>query len=99
MGSEVVHASRVEHARGIEGGLEPAVDLVEGGLERMEDADRLVAATEKRRVAAGALRGRAHREHVEVAAYPSQPAAPLDELRLVEGERLCGLRQRDAPER
>src|SRR5689334_16541656 len=30
--SEVVHAAGVEDARGIEGGLEPLVDLEDGGL-------------------------------------------------------------------
>src|SRR5438105_4995280 len=96
---ELVHPPRIEDSRGIERILQPAVDLGERGLERMEDGDALVAAAKQRRVAAEALRGRADRERLELRAEPPQSPAPFDELCAGGADRLRGLRERDPPER
>src|SRR5438552_19065342 len=42
--SEAVHAIGIENAFGIEGALQAPVDLGDRGLQRMEDAERAIAA-------------------------------------------------------
>src|SRR6266571_5984215 len=82
-----IHAPAVEDALRVELALELPVYLHERRRKRLENAHRLVAAAEQRRVAARALRRLAHGARVGVREKPAQRPAPLDHLFTLKLER------------